>query len=215
MRKNYEEMFILEVMCLAPEELLCYSYRVFTKNVYNKTRLECGRSSSMVGKRIFALTGALLLFASFWLSGCKKNQTTSSSETVTADTVPTLLNVDVSKLLASDQVSAALGVTVGNPDIYDSGTTAHYATSDEKSSAEISLMECDRAKYDTTVALYSDAADTPNLGDAAKWSADNKQLLIYGKGYMICVTVDVDGKNSDTLRVAARQLGALVLDKLG
>lgn len=170
----------------------------------------------MACKRIMAITGALVLLTSIWLSGCKKNPTAPvSSETDAFDTVPTLIDIDISKLLTSEQVSSALGVTVGEPQIYDSGTSAYYATEDEKSSAEISLMECDRDTFDTTVALYSDAADTANLGEAAKWSAQNKQLLLYGKGYMISVTADVDGKSSEALLVAARQLGALVLDQLG
>lgn len=170
----------------------------------------------MVGKRIMAITGALILLTSICLSGCKKNQPAPvSSETVTPDTVPTLIDVDVSKLLTPEQVSSALGVAVGDPQIYDSGTSAYYATEDEKSSAEISLMECDRDKFDSTVALYSDAVDTANLGEAAKWSAQNKQLLIYSKRYMISITADVDGKSDDSLLVAARQLGTLVLGQLG
>lgn len=170
----------------------------------------------MAGKRITALAGALVLAAFLWLTGCEKKSPAVSvtSETVTPDTVPTMIDVDVSALLTPQQVSTALGVTVGEPQVYDSGTTAYYATEDAKSSAEVSLMKCDRDKYDATVALYSDAVDTANLGDAAKWSAQNKQLLLYGKGYMIGVTADVDGKSDEALLVASRQLAALVLDQL-
>lgn len=79
--------------------------------------------------------------------------------------------------------------------------------------AEISLLKCDAAKFNETVALYPDAADTANLGQAAKWSAEAKQLLAYNGTYMIGVTVDVKDKNTDAPLTAARQLTALILEK--
>lgn len=169
-----------------------------------------------MNKRTVALLLTLLLMLGLMITGCRKDTGSSSSAAATtSDTLPTLINVDVSKLLTVQQVGSALGVTVGEPQIYDSGTTAKYLSDDAKSSAEISLMECSRDKYNETIGYYSDASDTPNLGETAKWSAENKQLLVYGKGYMISVTADVDGKNKDALLTSARQLAALVLDKLG
>lgn len=168
-------------------------------------------------KRMIACMGAVALFSSLWLSGCmkKSESSVSSSEVEVEPTVPPLLNVDISTILTKDQVSSALGVTVGEPQIYDSGTSVNYSTDDAKSSAEISMMECDKNKYDETVNKYSDAADSPNLGESAKWSPQNKQLLTYKSGYMISVTVDVEGKSGDSLLLSARQLAALVLEKLG
>lgn len=162
-----------------------------------------------------ACVGAVVILTSLWLSGCKQSNTSASLVIESEQTVPTLLNVDISNILTREQVSSALGVTVGEPQIYDSGTTVNYSTEDAKSSAEISMMECDADKYNSTVALYSDAVDSPNLGESAKWSAQNKQLLAYSNGYMISVTVDVEGKSNEKLLGSARQLAALALEKAG
>lgn len=148
------------------------------------------------------------------LSGCKESKQPAESQTAVAATVPALLNIDITTLLTSEQVSKALGVTVGEAQSRDSGTTAHYSSADAKSSADISMKECDRSLFDSTVAQYPDIADTPNIGEAAKWSAQAKQLLVYGKGYMICVTADAANKSGDALLLAARQLAVLVLDRL-
>lgn len=162
----------------------------------------------------YAIFVLAVVYAMVCLSGCSKSKQPTESQTTTTGTIPALLNIDITTLLTSEQVSKAVGVTVGNAQSQDSGTTAHYASADEKSSADISMKECDRSIFDSTVGQYSDAVDTPNIGDAAKWSPEAKQLLVYGKGYMISVMVDVDNKNNDALLLAARQLAVLVLDKL-
>ncbi len=159
--------------------------------------------------------GALLLSATF-LPGCGNGEETSSASPTptTTATMPTLLNVEITGLLTAEQVGAALGAEVGAPQEYESGTVAHYSSADSQTAAEISLKECGRDIYDATVPLYKDAVETPNLGEAAIWSAEMKQLLVYGKGYMLSVTADIAGKDADACLSAARQMAALVLEKL-
>lgn len=128
--------------------------------------------------------------------------------------MPTLLNVEITGLLTTGQVGAALGAEVGDPQEYESGTVAHYSSADSQTTAEISLKECGRDIYDATVPLYEDAVETPNLGEAAVWSAGMKQLLVYGKGYMLSVTADIAEKDTDACLSAARQMAALILEKL-
>lgn len=149
-------------------------------------------------------------------SGCEKAEEDTPSSTVptTTETAPPMLDVDVTSLLTVAEVSDALGVEVGEPQSYDAGTVAHYASADAQNVAEISLRECSRDIYDSTAALYEDAVDSPNLGDAAVWSPQSKQLVAYGQGYMLSVTADIQGKSADECLTAARQMALLILERL-
>ena len=136
-----------------------------------------------------------LLALSLLLSGCggPSEGEVSSSAPTTAETAPSMLSVDVTALLSAQEVGEALGVEVGEPESYESGTVAHYASADRQTTAEISLKEGERALYDTTAALYEDAVDSPNLGEAAVWSAQARLLLVFGEGYLIGITADIAG----------------------
>ncbi len=172
----------------------------------------------MLRKRMstMLLTAGVLLLSAVSLPGCGNKAESSSAPPTptTTATMPTLLNVEITGLLTTGQVGAALGAEVGDPQEYESGTVAHYSSADSQTTAEISLKECGRDIYDATVPLYEDAVETPNLGEAAVWSAEMKQLLVYGKGYMLSVTADIAEKDTDACLSAARQMAALILEKL-
>ena len=74
-------------------------------------------------------------------------------------------------------------------------------------------MEGSREEFDEIVASYEGAVDTMNLGQAAKWNSETKQLFVFDDGYMISVIAYAD-KSDDSLLVAARQIAALVLEKI-
>ena len=159
--------------------------------------------------------GLLAALAALTLSACQPGGGAESSATApTTATAPPLLDVDVSTLLTPEQVGAAVGVEVGEAQVMDEGTIVHFASADAQTTAEVSLKKCERATYDETRAMYEDAADAPNLGEAAMWSPSFQQLLVYGKGYMISVVTDIAGKDAEASLVAARQLAVLTLDKL-
>ena len=166
-------------------------------------------------RKMFAAGAALLTLAAAGLTGCgKPEEGASSTASTTVATAPPMLDVDVTSLLSVQEVSDALGTTVGQPQSYESGTIAHYASADAQTVAEISLKECERGVYDETVALYEDAVESPNLGDAAVWSAQAKQLLAYGNGYMIGITADIAGKSGEECLTSARQMAVLLLERL-
>lgn len=148
-------------------------------------------------------------------AGCQRGKDSSEpSGTATTGTVPSLLDVDLSTLLTSEQVGTALGVAVGQPELLEEGTHVRYSSEDLATYAEIGMMSGTREIYDATVAYYSDAADSANLGEVAKWSAQTSQLLVFGKGYLISVTAAKPDQSADGLLVAARQIAALILEKL-
>ena len=166
-------------------------------------------------RRLFALAAGCLLLPALLFSGCgQAEEGVSSAAPTTAETAPPMLSVDITALLSAEEVGDALGVEVGQPESYESGTIAHYSSADLQTTAEISLKEGERAMYDSTVAMVEDAVDSPNLGDAAVWSPQFQQLLVYGQGYMLGITVDIADKSADECLTAARQMAVLLLERL-
>ena len=165
--------------------------------------------------RRLAVAFAISVLFVFSLIGCgEKEASASTARTGNTVTAPPLLNLDIAGLLTPEQVSGALGITVGEALVTDEDTTVRYYSEDTLSYSEISMMECGRDIFDSTAALYTDAADTQNLGQAAKWSAEGKQLLVYSGKYMISVSVSAAGKSDENLLISARQIAALILEKI-
>lgn len=162
----------------------------------------------------FILTAVLCLLFSGCNNTAKKKGASSAVESTALATAPPILDLDISRLVTSEQVGNALGIAVGEAQLADENTTARYYSSDSMSYLEISIMKCSKEEYDQTVALYSNAADTLNLGNAAKWSAESKQLLVYNGEYMIGIIAYITDKSNDDLLLSARQVAALVLEKL-
>ena len=160
------------------------------------------------------LCAAVLALA---LTACGSGGDDTSSAvptTLPTNPPPTLLAVDLKTLLTAEQVSSALGVTVGEPEMYELDTVICYRSEDLRSSVELALQTGTREAYDVTAELYDDAVEAPNLGEVAHWSAQAQTLLVYGKGSILSVAVDkADGSEDDDL-VAARQLAALALEAL-
>lgn len=166
----------------------------------------------MYKRRAFAIVLFIFLFFVF---GCDKTKNSSTDVNIsTSETAPPLLDVKIDSLLTSQQVGDALGVSIENTVVTDEGTSVRYLSEDMLSYCEISMMDCDREIFDSTISFYEDAVDTPNLGQAAIWSNDAKQLVVYNGEYMISITVAVNVDNNDELLICARQIAALILEKL-
>ena len=154
------------------------------------------------------------------LAGCTQKPAASSEPEVSLDviSVPPPLDIDLSAMLTLEQVSSAVGVEMEGPQMLDDGTTAHYASGDALTTVDIHLDEVERAVYDTRLdsmkAVDEAMQAVPNLADDAWWSAETKELVLYGKGYMFSVLVDIAQAGSEDCLVAARQLAALLLEKL-
>lgn len=163
--------------------------------------------------RLSAFALAAVVFAAVIFSGCGGREDASSDDAGTANTAPPLLNIEIDRLVTAQQVEDALGFSVENTVVAEQDTAVRYSSGDMLSFVEIGMMECTREIFDETAALYEDAVDTPNLGQAAKWSAEQNQLMVYNGRYMISLTVSAD-KSDDQLLVSARQIAALILEKL-
>lgn len=153
------------------------------------------------------------------LAGCHQLAATSSDggESLGLISVPPLLSVDMATLLTAQQVSDALATEVTGPQIYEE-VTAHFESEDALTTADITLNEVTREVFDVQLAViretYTDLEEAPNLADAAFWSQENKELILYGKGYMASIVVDIHGVSEDNANLlGARQLASLVLDK--
>ena len=119
-------------------------------------------------------------------------------------------------LAGCPQLAATTEVT--GPQIYEE-VTAHFESEDALTTADITLNEVTREVFDVQLAViretYTDLEEAPNLADAAFWSQENKELILYGKGYMASIVVDIHGVSEDNANLlGARQLASLVLDKL-
>ncbi|MDD2418043.1 MAG: hypothetical protein PHR18_01275 [Oscillospiraceae bacterium] len=166
--------------------------------------------------RRFPFVIILILLVVLMIAGCDKDKPDSSADqTTTPATVPTLLDVKIGNLVTPEQVSNALGIKVGEGIVVDQDTAVRYYSEDGGSYCDISMLKCSREIYDSAVAAYTDAEDTLNLGQVAKWSADTKQIVIYNGNYMISVSAVVKGKSNEHLLSSARQIAALALEKLG
>ena len=154
------------------------------------------------------------------MAGCRKPTVPSSDggESLGLISVPPLLKVDMAALLTARQVSDALAAEVTGPQIYEE-VTAHFESEDALTTADVTLNEVTREVFDVQMAViretYTDLTEAPNLADAAFWSQENKELILYGKGHMASIVVDIHGANEENANLlGARQLASLVLDKL-
>jgi hypothetical protein len=166
---------------------------------------------------IYIISLLLVVFTAF--SGCKTSKQDESdfseSTTNTIGTAPPLLDIEIDKLVTTEQVSDALGIPVRPPHLADSNTTVRYYSEDSRSYLEIIVEETIREIFDETVSLYEDAVDVDDVGQSAKWSAEQKQLLVYNGKYMMSITAFMEDKNDEDLLLSARKIAELILDKLG
>lgn len=132
--------------------------------------------------------------------------------------MPPLLKVDMAALLTARPGFRRAGRGGDRPPDYEE-VTAHFESEDALTTADVTLNEVTREVFDVQMAViretYTDLTEAPNLADAAFWSQENKELILYGKGHMASIVVDIHGANEENANLlGARQLASLVLDKL-
>lgn len=159
---------------------------------------------------VMGLTGTLLVL----MTGCSQGETDPAPDEIPEVTVPPVIDVDVSQLLTTEEVASALGAESVSLQIYEEGLWVHYATEDGLSTVDVHIDKCERSMFDLILSQYADLQEAPNLGDAAQWSPETKELLAYGRGYSIVVVSDIPSAQQDTLLVASRQIAARLLENL-
>lgn len=151
------------------------------------------------------------------VTACSSTEEPESSATEeTRPTAAPLLDVDLENLLTTEQISDAIGESVGAPQMYEDNTWAHYTGIDSATTVDISLDETTRSVFDARAALYPNKTQAPLLGDTSWWNAETSELLTYGSGHTISVRVVFaqDTADEDMLLMATRHLTALILEKL-
>jgi len=165
------------------------------------------------------ISAVILMACLLFLSGCGIVGNSGGDTSLTVSpTAPPLLTVDIGQMLTAEQVSAALGREVGPADIYESSTIARYTAVSGNEFVELLIEDALRADFDEMLEEFEvPPVDAPNLGDASKWIGGEDgtgYLFCYGKNRMIQITVS-DGSLSDGQRLTcARQLAAIILEKM-
>ena len=169
-------------------------------------------------KKGLIIIAVFLLAVMAVFGGCKDKKQGESGEDYTEstfETVPPLLDVEVDKLITAEQVSEVLGFASRQPHLADDNTTARFYSEDSTAYLEISLQEASLDTFNETVALYEDAVDASVMGQTAKWSEGQNQLLVYSGKYMISVTVYDESKTSSDLLESSTRIAEILLQKLG
>lgn len=171
--------------------------------------------SHSTGKPAFQLISLLFAAALLLLPAACQSKSKSGADTQAVSyAIPTELDVDLSSLITRGEAADTLGKPLQDGELFNAGTSIRYATQDLLSYVEIDMMSGDRELFDTVTANYADAADAPNLGEAAVWSAQAGQLLLLRGDCLLSITVVNPDMDSGARLMAARQLAALAVEKL-
>lgn len=203
--------------CYTVREALARCGCTFRSGRHVSERDKKGRSTAMDRKRMVrslaALgAGVLLVAAAGCAGGAEPSSSDGSSAPTTTATLPPVLEVELKTLISREDVEAATGKTFGEPQLYDEDTNIHF-TAEDKSVVDVHMAEGTREDFDAITTAYGELTDAPNLGEAAKWSEQTGELLVYGKGYLFTVAFRDFPEGTDLLSIG-RELAAGILEKL-
>lgn len=166
--------------------------------------------------RRVALALALLMVLGA-LTGCgdKGGESSDTQTSETYYTAPPLLDFDISGLITRDEVGEIVGREMDEAMVLEDNTILQYYAADQSASVRIAFEKLTRQEFDEKAALMiPNAADAPNLGEAAKWEAESRSLMVYGCGHMIEISTDIDEEAADGQLTKARSIAALLLERL-
>lgn len=159
-----------------------------------------------------ALGAGVLLLTAAGCAGEAETSSADSSATTTTATLPPILEVELKALISRADVEAATGKTFDEPQLYDEDTNIHF-TAEDNSVVDVHMAEATREDFEAIVTAYGELTDAPNLGEAAKWSEQTGELLVYGKGYFFTVAFRDFPAGTDLLSIG-RELAAGIVEKL-
>ena len=160
-------------------------------------------------KRVLAAVTAF--FCVIALASCGQGETASSSPESSNDSpaisVAPILEVELDKLLSVEQITEIVGTQVGAAQIFEDGTWVRYSSEDYKTNVNINMQESTEELFNTYIELYyPEAVNDEESGEHAKWSAQDQELVVLAKGYMIGINVEIPGAKSARLQQCARDL---------
>lgn len=156
--------------------------------------------------------GILILVAlmlALCVAGCGKAPDTD-------DDLPIDMSVDIIPLLSAEEVRQASGIKVEEPIDSAEGTVAYFSE-DALSGVYVAAQKTDRQTFDTmkeNLLLIGALTDAPNLGEEAVWCEAQQSLLVYVNGVTIDVHVTYATPRPNDSLLAARQIAALLLEKM-
>lgn len=126
---------------------------------------------------------------------------------------------DLTALLSAAEVSEAVGTPVGNGVLQSDGSALCFATEDYSVQVTLLLEEpvVGAAAYmDALCTQFADGelTDAPNLGDRAFWCAPSGELFVCSGKWVMSMNVVSDAMPDEARLLAARQMAALVVERL-
>lgn len=152
------------------------------------------------------------------LTSCGTSAPVETETTTTVPTTPTtavIVDEDLSAMLTSEEISRAVGLTMGEPAVSGQGSMLTCIGVGNKAMLSVMLSERPIEIFNQMLQSYPDAIPCQNLGESAWYSPVYSQLLVYGGGYMI--TVELTGTTDSDMEMQmlrCRQLAALLLEHL-
>ena len=142
----------------------------------------------------------------------------TQSTTTTAPTTPTtavIIEKDLGDMLTAQEISDAVGVSMGDPVVSGQGTILTSIGTESKTVLNVEVSERPIAVFYDMLKGYPDIQACPNLGESAWFSPIHNQLLVYGNGFMILIELTgTDDGDQNIQRLRCRQIAALLLEHL-
>lgn len=157
----------------------------------------------------------VLLFA---FCGCtKEEQKPEESIPMTTHTTVKLLDLDIENAITHIELESALGFTVTEPIVTNSGSSLFTNSEDGKVSVTVSMTKQPSEQFDKSVAAIPNVKEVPNLGDKAfgVWdsSMGMESLFAYSNGYGLSCTITSKTVGEEDSYLDARAILATIIGK--
>lgn len=159
----------------------------------------------------------ICVFVTLFSVSCttQEPQENATSTSTTTPTTAVVIDEKLGEMLTAEEISQALGVTMGAPTVSGQGTILTSIGTDTKTVLNVVVSERPIDIFYMMLQGYPDIQPCPNLGETAWFSAVHNQLLVYGNGFMITVELTgTDDSDQNIQKLRCRQIAALLLEHL-
>ncbi len=157
----------------------------------------------------------IMVFALTACNSSSEQPTVTTTMPSTTMTTMAIIDEKLEDMLSVEEISNAVGLTMGKPAVSGQGTILTSIGVDSKAVLSVEVSEKPIAIFNTVLTAYPDLQPCPNLGETAWYSPVYNQLLVYGKGFMITVELTGTTDSDQTMQMLrCRQIAALLLEHL-
>ena len=167
-------------------------------------------------KRVFCGLLALLCLT-LPLCGCTPEEPVEESSAFDPVSYEALPGIDLSTMLAVEQVAQGLNVAaedLDTPYLYDDGGAVRYSTRDYTLTMDIALQRLSDSVREYALETCAGFTVAPNLGDAAYFDESSYILYVFFDNFLLNVTILQDDMSPSTALSLSRHFAALVLEQL-